>query len=158
MKDLANELRAAVQEARARLEAIGEKASLEIGPGTWSKRQILGHLIDSALNNDQRFVRAQSGEALDFPDYEQDAWVAAHGYAERPWPELVALWASLNEQVAHAIERLPADRLATPCRIGGSESHTLEYVARDYPKHTWHHLQQILDPETAAGKQYPPVA
>ena len=67
MKDLASELRAAVQEARARLEVIGEKTSLETGPGTWSKRQILGHLIDSALNNDQRFVRAQSGEALTSP-------------------------------------------------------------------------------------------
>ena len=158
MKDLASELRRAVHEARARLDAIDEKGSLEMGPGTWSKRQILGHLIDSALNNDQRFVRAQSGEALDFPDYEQDAWVAAHGYAERPWPDLVALWVLLSEQIALAIERLPADRLATPCRIGGGEPGSLEFIARDYPKHMQHHLQQIFDPGAAAGKQYPPVA
>ena len=119
---------------------------------------MLGHLIDSALNNDQRFVRAQSGEDPNFPDYEQDAWVAAHGYAERPWSELVALWALLNEHLAYAIERLPADRLATPCRIGGSGPHTLEFIARDYPKHMQHHLRQILDPAAAAGKQYPPDA
>ena len=158
MKELADELRGAVREARTRLEAIDKKGSLTMGPGTWSKRQILGHLIDSALNNDQRFVRAPSSETLDFPDYEQDAWVAAHDYAERPWAELVALWALLNEQVASAIERLPSDRLATPCRIGGGDAQTLEFVATDYPKHMQHHLLQILDPAAAAGRRYPRLA
>jgi len=155
MKDLASELRAAVQEARPRLEAIDEEASLATrGPGKWSRRQILGHLIDSALNNDQRFVRGRSGGDLELPDYEQEAWVAAHGYAQRAWSELVALWVGLNEHLAHTIERIPTDRLATACRIGDGTSHSLEWIARDYPKHMRHHLQQILDPAAAAGKRW----
>ena len=158
MKDLANELRAAVAEARERLEALDDEASLAKGPGTWSRRQILGHLIDSALNNDQRFVRAQSGEPLDFPDYAQDAWVAAHGYAERPWSDLVTLWVSLNEHLARTLELLPPERLATPCSVGGSPAQSLEFIARDYPKHLQHHLAQIFDTDAAAGKKYPPFS
>ena len=61
-------------------------------PNRWSKKEILGHLIDSAANNHQRFVRAQSVPRLEFPGYEQEFWVATQSYAAEPWPDLVNLW------------------------------------------------------------------
>jgi DinB superfamily len=158
LADVATDLAALVRESVPRLEAIGEAGSQARGPGTWVRKEILGHLIDSCLNNHQRFVRAQLGERLDFPDYAGDAWVAAEGFRDRPWPVLVALWAQLNEHLAHVIGRIPAERLDTPCRIGNSSDHALELIVRDYVVHLRHHLGQILDPAAAAGRTHPPFA
>jgi hypothetical protein len=78
------------------------------------------------------------------------------GYQERPWPAVVALWAALNEQAAHVIGGIADDRLETRCRIGSGEPVTLEFIVRDYLRHLRHHLEQVVDPEAAAGKAHPP--
>jgi hypothetical protein len=157
VNDVAQDLSAVVDDTVPRLTALSEADSHGTrGPGTWSRKQILGHLTDSALNNLQRFVRAQQGSELVFPDYDQPFWVAAGGYQDRPWVAIVGLWAELNRHLAHVISRIPSDRLGTPCRIGESLGMTLEFVIRDYVKHLRHHLAQILDPEAAAGRTHPP--
>jgi hypothetical protein len=158
-REVAEELEKLIGETVPALEAIGEKGSLETrGPGTWSRRQILGHVIDSAFNNVHRFVRAQQEDELVFPDYDQPAWVAAGGYQDRSWSGLVDLWGAVNEHVAQVIRRIPAGRLETPCRIGASEPMTLEFLVRDYVRHLRHHLQQIHDPESSRGRTHPPFA
>jgi hypothetical protein len=159
LRDVAEELEGLVKETVPALEAIGDKGSLKTrGPGTWSRRQILGHVIDSALNNVHRFVRAQQGDELGFPDYDQPAWVAAGGYQDRSWSDLVGLWSAMNEHVAQVLRRIPAGRLETPCRIGASQPMTLEFLVRDYVRHLRHHLQQIVDPEGSRGRTHPPFA
>jgi hypothetical protein len=156
--DVASELTLLTGEASARLIQMGEAAAQRPGPGTWSRKEILGHLLDSALNNHQRFVRAQLQSELVFPGYEQERWVAVQGHHDRAWERLVALWVEANLHIAHVISRIPEDRLATPCRIGEGAPVTLEFVARDYVRHLRHHLDQILDPEAASGKVYAPFA
>jgi hypothetical protein len=157
VSDVAEDLIGVLGEMVPQLEAIGEDGSLKTrGSGTWSRKQILGHLIDSALNNVQRFVRAQHETQLSLPDYDQPGWVAASGYQDRPWGDLVALWTVLNVHLAHVMARIPATDLGTPCRIGGSEPMTLELVVRDYMRHLRHHLDQIQDPEGSRGKTHPP--
>lgn len=156
--DVANDLSVLVRETIPRLQAIGEPESLTRGPGTWLRKEILGHLIDSAVNNHQRFVRTQMSGELSFPDYDGDSWVAVQGYRERHWRALVSLWAELNAHLVHVISRIPPDRLGTPCRIGPSQPVTLEFIVRDYVKHLRHHLEQILDPEAATGRKHPPFA
>ena len=157
VSDVAEDLARVVSETVPAFDAIDEDGSLKTrGPGTWSRKQILGHLIDSALNNVQRFVRAQHEDALSLPDYDQPAWVAAGGYQDRPWTDLITLWAVLNVHLVHVIARIPATALATPCQIGGSERMTLEFVARDYLRHLRHHMDQILDPEGSKGRTHPP--
>jgi hypothetical protein len=155
LQDVADEVEAIVRRALPELEAIDEAASLRTrGTGSWSRRQVLGHLVDSALNNLHRFVRAQQAGELLFPGYDQRSWVDAGGYQERPWPSIVRLWSELNAQVAHVVARIPAERLATRCRIGEGPPATLEFIARDYVKHLRHHLEQILDPKASLGKSY----
>jgi hypothetical protein len=157
VSDVAQDLGSLLGQTVPGLEAIGEEGSLQTrGPGTWSRKQILGHLVDSALNNVQRFVRAQDGSELSLPDYDQPGWVRASGYQDRPWPDLVALWTVLNVHLAHVIARIPSEALATPCRIGDSRPMTLEFVVRDYMRHLRHHLEQIRDPEASRGKAHPP--
>jgi hypothetical protein len=155
VQDVARDLLEVLRRTVPALEAIDEPGSLLTrGPGSWSRKQVLGHLVDSALNNLHRFVRAPQASELVFPGYEQRSWVDAGGYQERPWRSVVSLWSELNAQVAHVVSRIPPDRLATPCRIGDGPPVTLEFIARDYVKHLQHHLQQILDPEASLGKRY----
>jgi len=157
--DVARDLDALVRENVPALRAIDEAGSRRTrGPGTWSRKQVLGHVIDSALNNVHRFVRARSGGELRFPDYDQPLWVDAGGYQEREWASLVTLWGDLNEHLVRVIERIPPEALGVACRIGDSQPLTLEYIVRDYVRHLRHHLEQILDPETSAGRTHPPFA
>lgn len=136
-------------EMETRLRLIGEAtASVALAAGKWSRKEILGHLIDSELNNLQRFVRGQipahwERGVLRLPGYEQRDWVRVQGYARRPWADLVHTWAALNAQVLHVIRNADPRFLQTPCEIGGAPN-TLEAVMVDYVGHQWHHLNQIL--------------
>ena len=144
MEDLAAELVAEVEKAAARLGGLGETdVARDRGPGKWTKKEILGHLIDSAVNNHQRFVRAQLANPFLGPGYDQQAWVQVQRYRERPWLELVELWVALNRHVAAVIESVPAEKLQTPCTIGDREPASLEWWMRDYVRHLRHHLEQI---------------
>src|SRR4029077_3315712 len=92
------------------LLAIDDEASgRRPAPGKWSPREIVGHLIDSASNNHQRFVRAQFQNHLTFAGYDQDAWVARQCYQHAPWHELVALWAGFNRHLARVMASVPED-------------------------------------------------
>ena len=156
---VARDLGEALDAAVPRLGGIGEaQAARPRAEGKWSAKQVLGHLVDSAVNNQHRFVRAQLGGALTFPGYEQDGWVRVQGYEERPWTELVLLWSALNRHLAHVIARIDPAALETPCTIGGGAPVTLRFIAEDYVRHLRHHLAQILEPQEAAGKAHAPYA
>ncbi len=144
MIELANALREEVSRATRVFRGWGEaEASADRGPGKWTRKEILGHLIDSAANNHQRFVRAQLTSPFHWPGYEQEAWVSVHGYGRRGWGELVDLWAALNSHVAAVIELVPEGRLQTPCAIGESAPQALQWWMNDYLRHLKHHVEQI---------------
>ena len=119
------------------------EASASRAPGKWSRKEILGHLIDSAANNHQRFVRAQLSAELAFPGYAQNDWNSVQGYAEEEWPVIVDLWCSLNRHLAHVVSRIPAEKMKVPCRIGEGAPMTLESLIADYIRHVEHHLEQL---------------
>lgn len=145
MTKAAEELSAVVSQSLAKLQALSEAEVMRSrGAGKWVKKEILGHLIDSAVNNHQRFVRAQTTERLIWPGYEQDRWVALQKYRERPWAEVVGVWEGLNRHIAHVMAHVPPERLGTTCVIGDNEPVTLEWLMGDYVRHLRHHLEQIL--------------
>lgn len=141
----ARDLRALVEESEAKFLSMADADTAHsAGPGKWSRKQILGHLIDSAANNHQRFIRLQLEPELHFPGYQQNEWVDGNYYASRPWAELVVFWASYNRHLAHVIEHL--DPAALPhVWDSGNHRYTLEYVATDYLVHLRHHLAQIAE-------------
>ncbi|HEX3471990.1 MAG TPA: DinB family protein [Silvibacterium sp.] len=145
MEELSKKLLCAVETAQRRLGGISEIESRKpILPGGWSRRQVIGHLIDSASNNHQRFVRATLQESLDFPGYDQDGNVRVQAVQEADWLLLISVWTAYNRYLAHVIAHLPASKLETLCRIGSGEPVTLGFLATDYLTHLVHHLDQIV--------------
>jgi len=157
MKETGEELDRLVRATMPRLGTIVEAESLATrGPDTWSRKQILGHLIDSGLNNVHRFIRGQDGVQLVFPAYSQQEWVDRGGYQDRSWESLVQFWGYLNFHLAQVIIRIPPDKTATLCRIGESGPLTLGFIVEDYITHLRHHLDQILTQEESRGKAHAP--
>jgi hypothetical protein len=142
---------AAVDAAERRLRAIGDRESAEpILAGGWSRKQVLGHLVDSVSNNHQRFVRAALGDSLTFPAYEQVPWSQVQHPQEAEWTGLIALWTSYNRYLAHVIAHLPAGKLDVVCKIGSNDPVTLRFLVVDYLGHLLHHLRQIGAAEALA--------
>jgi len=113
-------------------------------PEKWSKKEIIGHLIDSAQINLQRFVRCTYEENFKLT-YEQVEWVEAERYQEADVNELLALWRLLNGQIIRVLENYPPDRLQAQCDNSKKEValHTVEFLAADYVDHLEHHLNQV---------------
>jgi hypothetical protein len=159
----AESLRSIVDYATPALFAISEDVSARRpASGTWCPREIVGHLIDSAIVNAQRIVRARSQDDLVFEGYDQDAWVAAQAWSSASWRDLVRLWRLLNLQVARAIDETPEPALARvhtrhsldriAFRVVRAEDPvTLAFLVDDYALHLLHHLRQVL----GAGWQAP---
>ncbi|WHY13023.1 DinB family protein [Peribacillus frigoritolerans] len=115
-------------------------------PHKWSKKEILGHLCDSALNNMNRFIKIQYEEhPYVIQSYNQDQWVLAQNYQERPLDEIVNLFCTLNKQIIHIITNTPNERLSNLCDIGNNQLKSMEWLIKDYLEHMEHHLNnQIL--------------
>ena len=111
--------------------------------GGWSRKQVLGHLIDSASNNHQRFVRALLEEELRWPGYDQVGCVRVQRFQDASWSNLVELWASFNGLLAHVLAHVPETKRNTQCIIGDHAPMSLEQLAEDYLRHMRHHVEQI---------------
>ena len=145
MKDVAQELESLLATNTDRLRAIHEgTASHRSNTGKWSKKEILGHLIDSAANNHQRFVRLQLQGRLDLPGYEQEGWVRSQRYQDLPWNDIIELWRVYNRHLAHLIRTVDSASLQKRWYKPNGENYDLEFIMRDYVVHMRHHLDQIL--------------
>jgi hypothetical protein len=113
-------------------------------PEKWSKKEIIGHLIDSAMVNLQRFVRCTFEENFKLT-YEQVEWVKAQQYQQAEIKELLTLWQSLNKQIIRVLKNYPAERLQAICDNSKTavSLHNVEWLAQDYADHMKHHLKQI---------------
>ena len=146
MNEVASQIRSEIAEAEPRLSGLNHnEVARRPSPKRWSKKEILGHLIDSAANNHQRFVRAVDNAAAEFPTYDQVEWVRVQRHNETPWTSLVALWYAYNDHLCRVIERLPESSGSSPCNIGKEQPVPLDFVVKDYLRHLRHHLAQILE-------------
>ena len=162
MDEFLNGFRQTIELGAARLLEIPEEQSaIPRSEDNWSPKEIIGHLIDSAANNHQRFVRAQFTDELIFAGYEQEDWVRVQNYQGEDWRELVQLWKLYNQHILHLVSLIPDDtrtklrskhnlhQIASDT-IGENEPVTLDFFIRDYLDHMKKHLGQILGDDALA--------
>jgi len=157
-QSLAGHLRETIDRERPALAALPESlASLHpAGPSSWSPKQELGHLIDSAVNNHLRFVQSAVSEApVSFQTYAQNSWVELHAYHSMPWSEIIAAWYTHNALIVRFLEQLPAAALTHTGAFANEPPVTLRFLAEDYIVHMQHHLDHLLQRENITP--YPQV-
>lgn len=156
MENLAERLTETISRTEEKLRSLAsESVSHKPLPNKWSKKEILGHLIDSACNNHRRFMVVQFKDDMVFSGYAQDQWVEYQDYQNADWNELVDLWTSYNKHIVRVINNIPQgilfrenDRhnlhLVAFRPVPSDEKTTLAYFINDYIEHIEHHLTQIL--------------
>ncbi|MEO6901767.1 MAG: DinB family protein [Bacteroidia bacterium] len=125
------------------MEIEEDNFSLKPSPSKWSKKEIIGHLIDSATNNHQRFVR---GQFEHYPEikYDQNKWNEFNFYQQINGQQIISFWVVYNKQLIEIMKRIPKENLAREIKVGGNNL-TLEYLIIDYVKHLEHHLKQVVE-------------
>jgi hypothetical protein len=142
--ELARRFRAEMENVRAELfEVPVELADIPWRAGGWTRKQIIGHMMDSAANNRQRFVRAAIEGRYAGPKYAQDAWVAAHGYTGQSWETLLGWWSTQHEILASIVDQIRGERLEASCVVGEDAPVTLRFLIEDYIAHQHWHLNQV---------------
>ncbi len=148
MQAVAEEFEKLIDNYVAQLNALPkEEFDTRSAPEKWSKKEMLGHLIDSAESNIRRFVVAQY-EQDPVIVYNQDRWVAINDYANWDVNDLIQLWYSLNKQVCYILKNTSAETAQRTCKT--QELHTIEWLAIDYIRHLKHHLHEVLSLEAVA--------
>nr|WP_276902790.1 DinB family protein [Pedobacter kyonggii] len=143
--DKKNEILHLVNQAIIDFENISDEAwNDKPQPLKWSKKELLGHLVDSAVNNIRRLVVGQYEQGVKII-YHQDEWVNYQNYQGTAIAEVIMLWKLLNYQISRVIENIPEEKLQNTCDTGKGkiEMHALSFFIDDYLVHLKYHLNQI---------------
>ncbi len=146
MKIIAEQLEAIISDYSEKLNQISEHDfSQKPFPEKWSRKEELGHLIDSAHNNLRRFMVAQYEQDPKIV-YNQTIWVDAANYRHQSSDELIMLWKLMNRQVCEVLKKMQEKNFGKSCNTGKEkiELHSLVWLAEDYVQHVKHHLHHIL--------------
>ena len=148
MQTIALDLETIIDRHLPALKAIPESEyTFKPSPEKWSKKEILGHLIDSAQSNIRRFILAQYEDEPKII-YNQDKWVAIANYQQWDIADLINLWYLLNRQISIILKNTPSEMYQRKCLT--QSMHTIEWLAKDYIKHLLHHLHVVLNLEPVA--------
>ena len=151
MKNTAKELSKITDEFSIKINNIPDELfSAKPNPTKWSKKEVLGHLIDSASNNLRRFICGQYEETPKII-YQQDFWVTANNYQNIEKENVIQLWKLLNRQICEVLLTMSEQNGNLMCDTGRDkvQLHSIDWLAEDYVKHLKHHLNQII-PESFA--------
>jgi hypothetical protein len=143
MKKTAHELNEIVDAFAAKFDLINDtEFSAKPFQNKWSKKEVVGHLIDSAQNNLRRFICGQYEAVAPKIVYNQDFWVAANAYQQMKKEDIIQLWKLINKRIVAILNQMPEVNYSKEAET--SSLHTLEWLAEDYVRHMKHHLNQVI--------------
>ena len=147
MKSVVNDLNEIVNSFSGKLKSISDDSfAVKPLPNKWSKKEVLGHLIDSSHTNLRRFVVGQHEHKPPHLIYEQEFWVTANDYQQESPQSIITLWALMNKRIAAVLSKMPESAYINSVDTGRGDVslHSLQWLAADYVKHMKHHLNQII--------------
>jgi hypothetical protein len=145
MNDIAREFWSRMEAAEQKLSLLSEAdARKPIRRDGWLRKEILGHLVDSACVNHVRFLFAATAGSYEGPTYDQASWVRLNGYAQVPWAAILDQWRARNTWIAETITNIPQESLGAICKIGDDPPMRLDEFIRDYLGHLEHHVSQLM--------------
>ena len=136
-----NTLRQTIDVWLPKLRLITEEQANQVVGSKWTRKQLIGHLIDSAANNHQRFIRLQQGDLSGFPGYDQEQWVDKGHYSYNTWSNIIQLWYLYNQQLALVIEHVDVRQLHATWTDKKAD---LQFLMEDYVAHLSHHLERVV--------------
>lgn len=111
---------------------------------SWSKKETLGHLIDSAIHNLQRFTEIQYAEKpYIIRPYNQNELVKANNYQDKEVSDLLNLLTALNNHILYVVSNQTEGILHYQIVLPNKTVTDLKFVIEDYFEHFYHHLHQI---------------
>ena len=147
MKNTVQELDQIISQFKNKINAFSDaELSAKPLPNKWSKKEVLGHLIDSAHNNFRRFICGQYETTPSKIAYDQDFWVNANNYQSLSKEDVIQLWVLMNKQIAIVLLQMNESNYAKVSNVGKAEIklYSLQFLAEDYVRHLKHHLNQII--------------
>lgn len=145
MEEVKSKLRQLISSTQKHLEkSSDEELHFKPSRDKWSKKEILGHLVDSGINNLQRFTEIQfAPKPYYIRNYNQDELVKANHYQESELKEVLSFWMGINHRILKVIDFLSEDALRYEVIIEEEKS-DLRFLIEDYVAHMEHHINQIL--------------
>ncbi|WP_088042959.1 DinB family protein [Bacillus sp. EAC] len=146
MNNLINEFESLIQTVPKLMMALS-KADYKANPTKWSKKEILGHLCDSATMNHKRFIeRLISKDELTLELYNQNLWVELNNYQNNfPLEEILSLWVSLNKRILILLRSISEEQWNLQYNVDKNNQVTLSWLFTEYIDHLKHHLNQIIN-------------
>ena len=146
MKDVYLELNSIINDFYSRYKDLdNETASKRPGADKWTLKEIVGHLIDSASNNQQRFVRLQIVDELVFPGYGKDnsKWLEIEKYNELNFSDIILLWKQYNVLIGNIIKEVDESKLGNYWSKSDGDKITLKDLMIDYVRHLKDHIKHF---------------
>jgi hypothetical protein len=126
-------------------QASEQELNTNPSPNKWSKKEILGHLIDSGIHNLQRFTEIQyESKPYIIRSYKQNELVYANKYQNADSKELIRFWWSLNKRILFIIQMQTEKTLYYQIELEKGNLSDLGFLIKDYVNHLEHHLNQII--------------
>jgi hypothetical protein len=106
-------------------------ADVKLSEEKWTLKEMVAHLIDSASNNHQRFIRSQLESKINFPLYEAEEWKNVTKISDYSFISLIILWREYNYYLLHIVKNSKEDTLDNIWEINEKKL-TLRFIIEDY--------------------------
>ena len=120
-------------------------SEVKLGSDKWTLKEIVGHLIDSASNNHQRFIRLQNNKKITLPGYDAEEWVSLSYIQNLDYRFVVGFWKMYNKYLINLMKNIEPISMKNVWKIKDGEEYTLEFLIDDYFTHMNSHFQMFID-------------